>query len=89
MSLTFSARTITLFFHFHIIILSAHPFADILDINTNRDSRVTSLALIVVRLQLRTIPMFLAQAQHTSNYVYILPALRDDLLEHRIYNVSS
>jgi len=47
------------FFHYHIITLSAHPFADILDINTSRDPRVTSLALIVVRLQLRTIPMFL------------------------------
>ena len=47
------------FFHSHIITLSAHPFADILDINTSRDPRVTSLALIVVRLQLCTIPMFL------------------------------
>lgn len=44
---------------FHIITLSAHPFADILDINTSRDPRVTSLALIVVRLHPRTIPMFL------------------------------
>src|SRR5258708_10779679 len=69
--------------------MSANPFADILDINTSRESRVTSLALVVVRLQSRTIPMFLAQAQHTSNYVRILPALRDNLIEHRIYNVFS
>jgi len=69
--------------------MSANPFADILDINTSRESRVTSLALVVVRLQSRTIPLFLAQAQHTSNYVRILPALRDNLIEHRIYNVFS
>jgi hypothetical protein len=68
---------------------SANPFADILDINTSRESRVTSFALVVVRLQSRTIPMFLARAQHASYYVRILPALRDNLIEHRIYNVSS
>jgi len=77
------------FFHFHIIVLSAHPFADILDINTSRDPRVTPLALIVVRLQPCTIPVFLRR-HSASNYVCcILPALRDNLLEHRIYNVSS
>jgi hypothetical protein len=69
--------------------LSANLFADILDINTSREPRVTSLALVVVRLQSRSIPLFLARDQHTSNYVCILPALRDNLLEHRIYNVSS
>ncbi|KAI9464526.1 hypothetical protein BJY52DRAFT_824380 [Lactarius psammicola] len=53
-------RAALLFFSTTIIItLSAHPFADILDINTSRDPRVTSLALIVVRLQLCTIPLFL------------------------------
>jgi len=52
-------RAPLLFFLFHIITLSAHLFADILDINTSRDPRVTSLALIVVRLHPRTIPMFL------------------------------
>jgi hypothetical protein len=69
--------------------MSANSFADILDINTSREPRVTSFALVVVRLQSRTIPMFLARSQHTSNYVCILPALRDNLIEHRIYNVSS
>ena len=58
MSLT-SPRAPLLFFLILIITLSAYPFADILDINTSRDPRVTSLALIVVRLHPRTIPMFL------------------------------
>src|SRR5579863_1355277 len=78
-----------LFFSHIITALSANPFADILDIDTSRESRVISFALVVVRLSSRTILMFLARAQHTSNYVCILPALRDNLLEHRIYNVSS
>jgi hypothetical protein len=59
MSLTCLARPIIPIFYFLITALSAHTFADTLDIDTSREPRVTSLALIVVRLQPRTIPMFL------------------------------
>ena len=69
------------------IAMSADPFINILDINTGREPRVTSFSQVVVRLQSRAIPMFLARAQRTFNYVCILPALRDNLTEHRIYNV--
>jgi len=62
--LTSLAPLIPLLIHHHITALSANSFADILDINTSREPRVTSLALVVVRLQSRTIPMFLARA-HT------------------------
>ena len=42
---------ITSTFLYPITALSANPFADILDINTtSREPRVTSLALVVVRL---------------------------------------
>jgi hypothetical protein len=53
----------TSLFHYPNTAMSANSFADILDINTSREPRVTSFALVVVRLQSRTIPMFLARAR--------------------------
>jgi hypothetical protein len=60
-----------------------------LDINTSREPRVTSLALVVVRLQLRTIPMFLRG--HSTLLIMFASCQHYEtiLLEHRIYNVSS